>query len=123
MAKRKVKVKVKRKRNKFRILVKKCCMSCVYKDLTRCSGKRFCLKQEMDVKKDFYCTKWRMSHTQRMAGFARGKVKCREYLMYVLAVREDEALAIERGEEIEIKTVEELRADFLENHGEIYEII
>jgi hypothetical protein len=57
-----------------------------------------------------------------MAGFARGKVKCREYLMYVLAVREDEALAIERGEEIEIKTVEELRADFLENHGEIYEI-
>ena len=115
MAKRKVKVKVKVKRNKFRILVKKCCMSCVYKDLTRCSGKRFCLKQEMDV--------WRMSHTQRMAGFARGKVKCREYLMYVLAVREDEALAIERGEEIEIKTVEELRADFLENHGEIYEII
>jgi len=63
-----------------------------------------------------------MSHTQRMAGFARGSVKCREYLMFVLAVREDEAEALERGEEIEIKTLDELRAEFLKNHGEIYEI-
>ena len=74
------------------------------------------------MKKDFYCPKWRMSHTQRMAGFARGSVKCREYLMFVLAVREDEAEALERGEEIEIKTIDELRAEFLKNHGEIYEI-
>ena len=73
------------------------------------------------MKKDFYCPKWRMSHTQRMAGFARGSVKCREYLMFVLAVREDEAEALERGEEIEIKTLDELRAEFLKNHGEIYE--
>ena len=116
------KVDVKVKLNKFRIRVKKCCMSCSHKDLTRCVGKRFCLKQEIDVKKDFYCPKWRMSHTQRMAGFARGSVKCREYLMFVLAVREDEALAIERGEEIEIKTLDELRAEFLKNHGEFYEI-
>jgi hypothetical protein len=119
----KEKVKVKKKRNKFRIRVKKCCMSCAYKDLTRCMGKRFCVKHEMDVKRDFYCTKWRMSHTQRMAGFARGSVKCREYLMFVLAVREDEALAIERGEEIEVKALDELRAEFLENHGEIYEFL
>ena len=70
-----------------------------------------------------------MSHTQRMAGFARGSVKCREYLMFVLAVREDEALAIERealaierGEEVEVKTIEALRAEFLEHHGEFYEI-
>ena len=116
------KVDVKVKLNKFRIRVKKCCMSCVHKDLTRCAGKRFCLKQELDVKRDFLCPKWRMSHTQRMAGFARGMVKCREYLMFVLAVREDEALAIERGEEVEIMTIDELRAEFLENHGEIYEI-
>ena len=58
-----------------------------------------------------------MSHTQRMAGFARGSVKCREYLMFVL-----EALAIERGEEVEVKTIEALRAEFLEHHGEFYEI-
>ena len=75
-----------------------------------------------------------MSHTQRMAGFARGSVKCREYLMFVLAVREDEALAIEpvredealaieRGEEVEVKTIEALRAEFLEHHGEFYEIV
>ena len=113
---------VKEKLNKYRISVKKCCMSCTFRDLTRCVGKRFCLKQEIDVKKDFYCPKWRMSHTQRMAGFARGSVKCREYLMFVLAVREDEAEALERVEEIEIKTIDELRAEFLKNHGEIYEI-
>ena len=64
-----------------------------------------------------------MSHTQRMAGFARGSVECREYLMFVLAVREDEAEALERGEEIEIKTIDELRAEFLEHHGEFYEIV
>ena len=58
-----------------------------------------------------------------MAGFARGSVKCREYLMFVLAVREDEALAIERGEEVEVKTIEALRAEFLEHHGAIYEIL
>ena len=39
----------------------------------------------------------------------------------VLAVREDEALAIERGEEVEVKTIEALRAEFLERHGEIFE--
>ena len=48
-----------------------------------------------------------MSHTQRMAGFARGSVKCREYLMFVL----------------EVKTIEALRAEFLEHHGAIYEIL
>ena len=58
-----------------------------------------------------------------MAGFARGSVKCREYLMFVLAVREDEALAIERGEAVEVKTIEALRAEFLEHHGEFYEIV
>ncbi len=116
------KMKKRVKLNRYRIRVKKCCMSCTFKDLTRCAGKRFCLKQEIDVKRDFMCPKWRMSHTQRMAGFARGRVKCREYLMFVLAVREDEAQANERGEAVEIKTIEELRAEFLENHGEIYEI-
>ena len=114
---------VRLKLNKYRVPVKKCCMSCTFRDLTRSVGKRFCLKQEIDVQRDFYCPKWRMSHTQRMAGFARGSVKCREYLMFVLAVREDEALAIERGEEVEVKTIEALRAEFLENHGEFYEIV
>ena len=97
-------------------------MSCTFKDLTRSVDKRFCLKQEIDVQRDFYCPKWRMSHTQRLAGFARGSVKCREYLMFVLAVREDEELAIERGEAVVIKPIEELRAEFLKHHGEIYEI-
>jgi hypothetical protein len=57
-----------------------------------------------------------------MAGYPRGKMKCREYLMYVLAVREDEELAIERGEEVTIKTVNQLRKEFREHHGEIYEL-
>ena len=117
------KEKVRTKRNRFRIKVKKCCMSCTFKDLTRCVGKRFCLKKETAVPRDFYCKKWRMSCVQRMAGFARGAVKCREYLMYVLAVREDEALAIERGEEIEEKNIAQLRAEFMENHGDVYETI
>ena len=62
-----------------------------------------------------------MSLQQRMAGYPRGKMKCREYLMYVLAVREDEELAIERGEEVTIKTVNQLRKEFREHHGEIFE--
>ena len=77
------KEEVRLKLNKYRVPVKKCCMSCTF----------------------------------------RGSVKCREYLMFVLAVREDEALAIERGEEVEVKTIEALRAEFLEHHGAIYEIL
>ena len=110
------------KKNHFRIAVKKCCASCARKDLTRAVSARWCEKHEKKVMACDYCNRWRMSRQLRMAGFARGSVKCREYLMFVLAVREDEALAIERGEEVEIKTIDELRAEFLERHGAIYEI-
>jgi hypothetical protein len=123
MAKRKVKVKTEMVENKFHIKVKKCCMSCAFKDQTRCVNSRFCVNHETEVKRTHVCGKWEMSLQQRMAGYPRGRVKCREYLMYVLAVREDEELAIERGEEVTIKTVNQLRKEFREHHGEIYEIV
>ena len=124
MTKRKVKVKVKTEvvTNKFHIRVKKCCMSCAFRDLTQCAGTRICSKRDAKVKKNHVCEQWELHLNQRMAGFPRGRIKCKEYLMYVLAVREDEALAIERGEDIEIRTIAQLREAFRENHGEIYEI-
>jgi hypothetical protein len=64
-----------------------------------------------------------MNIQQRMAGYPRGRVKCKEYLMYVMAVREDEALAIENGEEVIPKTIKQLRTEFLNNHGNIYELV
>ena len=120
MGKVKVKMKTEMVKNKFHIKVKKYCMSCAFKDLTRCLNSRFCIKHETEVKRTHVCVDWEMSLQQRMAGYPRGRVKIREYLMYVLAVREDEALAIDRGEEVTIKSVEELRAEFKEHHGEIY---
>ena len=123
MVKRKVKVKTELIRNKFHIMVRKCCQSCAFKDLTRCAQSRFCIKQEIKVKKEHVCVNWEMNIQQRMAGYPRGRVKCREYLKYVMAVREDEALAIENGEAVIPKTIKQLRTEFLKNHGNIHELV
>jgi hypothetical protein len=63
-----------------------------------------------------------MSQQQRMAGFAKGKVKRKEYLMYVLSVREEESLAQQRGLKIKIKSIETIREEFEEQCGSIYAI-
>ena len=78
--------------NKFHIAIKQCCASCAHKDLTRCLTSRRCTKRGKDVKPRDVCYKWQMSDQLKMAGLAKGCVKCREYQSYLLMVREEETL-------------------------------
>ena len=58
------------------------------------------------------CSDWEMNFPSRQAGASEGKVKRREYLMYVLEVREAEITAEEQGQQVEVKTIEEIRQLF-----------
>ena len=61
-----------------------------------------------------------MSKLMEQAGSTQGRVKRREYLMYVLEVREAEIKAEEQGQQVEVKTIEEVREVFEQEHGTIY---
>lgn len=110
-------------KNAFFIEVKKCCCSCAHKDLTRTTGSRWCTKHNKAVKRGDCCCLWRMSRQLKMAGFARGRVKRVEYLLYLAAVREDEGLAEQAGMDVVRKSIEEIRTEFEQQFGTIYENI
>lgn len=106
--------------NKFHIAIKQCCASCAHKDLTRCLTSRRCTKRGKDVKPRDVCCKWQMSDQLKMAGLAKGCVKCREYQSYLLMVREEETFDLERGLRTTERSNEEIRAEFESQFGSIY---
>ena len=100
--------------NKFHIVIRQCCASCAHKELTRCLNSRRCTKRGKDVKPRDVCCKWQMSDQLKMAGLAKGRVKCREYQAYLLKVRDEEGLQpTERSNE-------EIRAEFESQFGSMY---
>ena len=103
------------------ITVKKCCASCIFKGYANDLEMRRCKLHHADVKPQDVCRKWQMSKQMELAGTpGDGRVKCREYLMYVLEVREAEIKAEEQGQQVEVKTIEEIRQLFEQEHGTIY---
>ena len=46
-----------------------------------------------------------------------GKVVKRSYQLYLLEVRDDERMALQRGYRIRPKTIEQIRAEYEEEHG------
>jgi hypothetical protein len=54
------------------------------------------------------------------AGTSGGKIKRREYLMYALEIRCEEQLAEEKGETVELKSIEAIRAEFESKYGSVY---
>lgn len=55
--------------------VKKCCMACRWKALTRAVGMRRCMKTKKDVKPLHSCKNWEMSETMKLAGKSLGVVR------------------------------------------------
>ena len=49
-----------------------------------------------------------------------GRVKRKEYLMFLVAIREEEHQARMLGLKIKAKSIEAIRQEFEENHGTIY---
>ena len=110
-----------RVRNDRGVKVKKCCVSCEYKDVDK-DGNRVCrLMQILRNAKD-KCPNWEMSQGLRNAGKPYGRVKSKQYLRYVLSMREQESLAIQEGrlQEIDRASLEDIREKYREQYGSIF---
>lgn len=103
------------------ITVKKCCASCAFRGYAKDLEMRRCKLHHADVKPQNVCRKWQMNKQMELAGTpGDGQVKSREYLMFVLEVREREHLAEEEGQQVDVKTTEEIRELFEQEQGSIY---
>ena len=107
-------------RNAFDVLINTCCASCAYKDLTRAVSARRCTKHGREVQALDLCGHWVMSEQLELAGRSQGSVKRREYLMSLVAEREDERLAEQLGLKTRPKSIAQIRAEFEREHGSIY---
>ena len=92
--------------------IKKCCASCQHKCI-ECDGTRVCTLTMQQVQQNIKCKKWKMADSLKNAGNNGGKVKCKEYLIYVQEIRNN----ITKQER---KTLEEIRQMFTEKFGSIY---
>ena len=98
--------------NAYEISVKRCCASCESMGLSGKLKYRKCLKHLCLVKSHNVCSK--------QAGASEGKVKKREYQLFLLEVRQREAAAAKQGNRVTRLSIGEIRQQFEEEHGTIY---
>ena len=107
-------------RNKHGIRMARCCMSCAYKEETELKTRRVCALDKVVHHLCHMCHDWEMSRSMQGAGTSGGKIKRREYLMFALEIRYEEQLAEEKGEALEPKSIEAIRAEFESKYGSVY---
>ena len=107
-------------RNSSGIPIIKACMSCAHKSCTRLWTARYCEQHQIDVGRDDVCEQWEMSETMKAAGRSEGKIKRREYLIYLASVRADEEIARQLRVNYPYKSIEAIRSEFEKEHGSIY---
>jgi hypothetical protein len=78
------------------------------------------LKEHVKHPSRMLCPYWQMGEQQRMSGLSHGRVKYKEYLMYVLEERLEEE-RLEEDPEQEPVPVEDIRQKFEEAYGSVYE--
>ena len=106
--------------NGYGMSVRRCCASCVHKALTEKLSYRKCLKHLCLVKPHNVCRDWTMNMRSKQAGASEGKVKKREYQLFLLEVRQREAAAAKQGNRVTRLSIGEIRQQFEEEHGTIY---
>ena len=107
------------RRNKRGIKVKRCCVSCKYKEIDD-YGKRHCTKGFDSCET---CRSWRMRDELRKAGTPFGVIKTKEYLHYVLDIRDRETNSscyVNRGP---LRDINEIRKEYCATNKEINSII
>lgn len=102
--------------NEWGVRIKMCCASCEWMDATRLQTKRRCTKRRKGVRPCDCCPKWVMSHKMMDVRKSEGKIKRREYQLFLLKIREQEML---EGKE-DGRDVMELRAEFESQYGSVY---
>jgi len=106
--------------NEYGMSVKRCCASCESMGLTGKLRYRKCLKHLCLVKPHNVCRDWTMNMRSKQAGATEGKVKKREYQLFLLEVRQREAAAAKQGNRVTRLSIGEIRQQFEEEHGTIY---
>ena len=101
--------------------VKKCCASCINKYIEE-EGLRACPVIDEYVEQNHVCEQWAMDYNTSQAGVCRGRVHKKEYLMFALAIRLDEAAvalkAKKKGEPApEPRSNESIRREYEEDYG------
>ena len=112
--------KIEMVRNSFDIPVIIACMSCAHKSCTRLWTARYCELHQINVGRDDVCEQWEMSETMKAAGRSEGKIKRREYLIYLASARADEEIARQLRVNYPYKSIEAIRSEFEKEHGSIY---
>ena len=114
----KIKTSKKSMLNQHGIVIKKCCASCQHKGIEN-DGTRICQLMQLKVQQKFKCPKWQPAESFAQAGSSKGKVKRREYLMFVFETRMQEQEAIAAGKMLptEVATLDSLRKRFEEMTG------
>ena len=106
--------------NSSGIAVRKACMSCAHKSCTRLWTARYCEVRHRDVGRNNVCKDWQMSEALQAAGRSEGRIKRREYLIYLASVRADEEIARQLRVNYPFKSIEAIRSEFEKEHGSIY---
>lgn len=106
--------------NEYGMSVKRCCASCESMGLSGKLRYRKCLKHLCLVKSHNVCRDWTMNMRSKQAGASEGKVKKREYQLFLLEVRQREAAAAKQGNRVTRLSIGEIRQQFEEEHGTIY---
>ena len=101
--------------------VKKCCASCMNKYVDE-EGVRICPILDKYVKSCDVCDQWAMDYNTSQAGVCRGRVHRKEYLMFALAIRVEEASealkAKKEGKpEPEPRSIESIRMEYEAVYG------
>lgn len=101
--------------------VKKCCASCIHKQIEN-DGSRVCPLNDKYVEPNEVCENWAMDYNTSQAGVCRGRIHQKEYLMFALAIRLGEGVealrAKKKGEPApEPKLIEEIRYEYERDYG------
>ena len=98
------------------------CCSCKYRCVDTENG-RTCMKTGMLVESSDVCPDWKMDRHFQKVGNCQGRFHSKAYQAYVMEqrLREDEGIELGVMEEEERKPIEEIRQEFMEKYGSIYE--
>lgn len=109
--------------NRCGIGIRKCCASCIHKCLSSTSARTCALHgKKKEVDQLHVCDHWQLEPSLDNAGDSQGRVKKKDYLMFVMIRRMAENESIELGiiDEEDRQSNEELREEYISKNGNIY---
>ena len=84
-------------RNERGVKVRKCCASCQWKEI-EADGTRVCKLMKQIVEQKSRCKKWQMSEGLKNAGNSGGRIHDKDYLDYVMRIRQKESVRLTESE-------------------------